>query len=248
MVEEFISGPEMGVELIMFHGSCIFSSLMECEKTAPPCFQGIGRFFPSCLSQYQQEQVLQECIRAAQYLHLDHGVIDIDVKYEVNEDHRGPLILEINTRMGGNSVGFMHNAIYGIELIEHVLMCACQITVPSDIFLPKAKAAYAKMILAQRNGILNNDMNTQMFTTKLKEALSDKSSLLTSARCTAVAGAHVLGTCDVKDVPTILGVVIATGETLVDAQARVMFIHTIATQVLNSYVLPLVEEIHDNDA
>ena len=243
MVEEYISGPELGVELIIVNGTCVFSSLMECEKTAPPCFQGIGRFFPSRLPPAQQEQVLQECIRAAHYLHLDHGVIDIDVKYESKQGHRGPLILEINSRMGGNSVGFMHNAIFGIELVEHVLLCGCQMAIPPEIFLPKSKAAYAKMILAQTNGTLHNDINSQLFTTKLKEALGDASPLLTSARCTATSGAPVFGTNDIKDVPTILGVVVATGDTLDDAHTKVNLIHTTATLVLNSYVVPIVDEV-----
>ena len=247
MVEEYIAGVELGVELIMSNGTCIFSSIMECEKTPPPIFQGLGRFYPSLLSSNQQEQVIKECIQAAQFLHLDNGVLDMDVKYE-SDQGRGALILEINTRLGGNSVGFMHTAVFGIELIEQVLLCACQLTTVTDVYHPKTNAAYAKMVLAQKQGILHTDMNSRIFTEKLKEALGDVSSLLTSARCTAVAGARVRGACEKDEIPTILGVVIAVGDSWAEAKRNVDLILPTATKVLNSYVLRFSEQANEEAA
>jgi hypothetical protein len=244
MVDEYITGVELGVELIMTQGKCAFSSLMECEKTPPPIFQGLGRFYPSHLSSTQQEKAIQECIHAAQHLHLDNGVLDFDLIYNYE---RGPLILEINTRMGGNSVGFMHQVVFGMDLIEQVLLCACQSIFPIDMPHPKTPAAFAKMVLARNSGIFDPEMNSQKYTELLQEALGDLSPFLASARCTAIPGNQVIGATEANDVPTILGIIIATGETWDQAKDRVNLIHATATLVLNSHVLPLVNDLGDKD-
>jgi len=81
LVEEYLDGPEMGVELIMFHGECYFASVMEVSKTPPPFFQGIGRFVPCSLGIDEQNELVREAITVAKLLGLHNTVLDIDAKY-----------------------------------------------------------------------------------------------------------------------------------------------------------------------
>jgi len=81
IVEEYLDGPEMGIELIMFQGQCYFASVMEVSKTPPPFFQGIGRFVPSSLGDDEHYELLREAITIAKLLGLNNSVLDIDAKY-----------------------------------------------------------------------------------------------------------------------------------------------------------------------
>jgi carnosine synthase len=81
LVEEYLDGPEMGIELIMFRGECYFASVMELAKTPPPFFQGIGRFVPCSLGIDEQNELVREAVTVAKLLGLNNTVLDIDAKY-----------------------------------------------------------------------------------------------------------------------------------------------------------------------
>ena len=81
IVEEYLQGPEMGIELIMFKGHCYFASVMELSKTPPPFFQGIARFVPCSLGDEEQQELVREAVTIAKLLGLNNTVLDIDAKY-----------------------------------------------------------------------------------------------------------------------------------------------------------------------
>jgi biotin carboxylase len=81
IVEEYLDGPEMGVELIMHRGECYFASVMEASKSPPPIFHGVGRFVPASLGNNEQLELIREAISTAKLLGLNNTVLDIDAKY-----------------------------------------------------------------------------------------------------------------------------------------------------------------------
>eukprot|EP00930_Biecheleria_cincta_P050386 TRINITY_DN3553_c0_g1_i2.p1 TRINITY_DN3553_c0_g1~~TRINITY_DN3553_c0_g1_i2.p1 ORF type:complete len:496 (-),score=92.11 TRINITY_DN3553_c0_g1_i2:368-1855(-) len=114
ILENYIDGPEFGVELIMQEGEIIFSSIMDAGKqTNSIFFQGTSRSFPSNLPLSIQEATMQHCFSAVKALGLTTGVLDIDIRYS---DAHGPRIIEVNPRMGGGSVELMHQLAYGVDL------------------------------------------------------------------------------------------------------------------------------------
>ena len=77
MIEEYLEGPELGVQLVMSNGECIFASVMEATKTPLPLFQGTGRFYPTLLGRQRNEEVVNECVCAAKALGLNHIASEI---------------------------------------------------------------------------------------------------------------------------------------------------------------------------
>jgi len=115
ILEEYIEGPEFGVELVMEAGTVVFCSVMEAAKQSwGQSFQGTGRSFPCSQGALVQASIASHCIAAVRALGLTTGVIDIDVRHS----KVGPRILEVNARMGGGSVLPMHDFVYNLDLME----------------------------------------------------------------------------------------------------------------------------------
>jgi len=116
ILEEYIDGPEVGVEIVMQAGAVVFCSVMDAAKQSSGAyFQGTGRSYPSSLSPLVQAMVSSHCIAAVTTLGLTSGVLDMDVRYS---EASGPRVLEVNARMGGGSVAVMHSIVYGLDLVD----------------------------------------------------------------------------------------------------------------------------------
>lgn len=122
LLEEYIDGPEFGVEIVMQSGRVLFCSVMDAAKQSyGQFFQGTGRSFPTAHGLVVEACVASHCIASVHALGLTTGVFDMDVRYS---PHCGVRILEVNARMGGGSVQRMHQHVYGIDLVElHLQTC-----------------------------------------------------------------------------------------------------------------------------
>ncbi|CAK0830413.1 unnamed protein product [Prorocentrum cordatum] len=122
LLEEYIDGPEFGVEIVMQHGRLLFCSVMDADKQSyGQFFQGTGRSFPTVHGHVVEASVASHCVASVQALGLTTGVFDLDVRFS---PQCGVRILEVNARMGGGSVQRMHQHVYGMDLVEvHLQTC-----------------------------------------------------------------------------------------------------------------------------
>ncbi|CAK0847830.1 unnamed protein product [Prorocentrum cordatum] len=122
LLEEYIDGPEFGVEIIMQHGRHLFCSVMDADKQSHgQFFQGTGRSFPTVHGHVVEALVASHCVASVHALGLTTGVFDLDVRFS---PRCGVRILEVNARMGGGSVQRMHKHVYGMDLVElHLQTC-----------------------------------------------------------------------------------------------------------------------------
>jgi len=189
---------------------------METPKTPPPFFQGVARFYPSSLGSAKDQEIMQECIAAAKRLGLNNSVLDIDAKYI---DGRGPVILEINCRMGEKSVGLMHEEVFGINLVTQHLRCGCGLE-PGDLHgslrCPLPAASYAKLVLANRSGVLRN-LTFDSFYNSVRDVLPDDTKDYLKAARLAVQPGHKVSAGNGKLCPPIMAIVVSEGSTLEEA-------------------------------
>lgn len=253
LVEEFLEGPELGVELIMSEGEAVFASVMEATKTPPPLFQGTGRFYPTSLGRDADDIIASECIRAAKLLGLNNSVIDIDCKWVPG---RGMIFIEINSRMGGHSVGLMHENIFGINLVlEHFRVGCGKVTstlaateptglctsVDDDVVeghnhdhtsVSLPEHFYTRIVLSEKSGVFV--MENKHFKDRLLEELPDYlKPLLRDARLGKETGSRV--NSDIM--PVIMGFVLANGSNTEEAKSNAEQLRVHASRLINDNII-----------
>jgi glutathione synthase/RimK-type ligase-like ATP-grasp enzyme len=249
LVEEFLEGPELGVELIMSDGEAVFASVMEATKTPPPLFQGTGRFYPTSLGRDADDIIASECIRAAKLLGLNNSVIDIDCKCVPG---RGMIFIEINSRMGGHSVGLMHENVFGINLVlEHFRVGCGKVTstlaaVESaalytsseddlgrhDYIASMPEHFYTRIVLSEKSGIFV--MESKHFKERLLEVLPEYlKPLLRDARLGKESGSRV----NSEIMPVIMGFVLANGGSTEEARSNAEQLRIYASRLINDNII-----------
>ncbi len=107
LLEEYMSGEEVSVEACTFRGETTIIGITDKSVTGFPYFIEDGHMFPARL-EVEQAKAIESLVRnALEAVGHDHGISHTEVKLTP----KGPRIVEINPRPGGN---------YIAELIEHV--------------------------------------------------------------------------------------------------------------------------------
>jgi len=206
ILEEYIDGPEFGVEIVMQDGKVLFSSVMDASKQKDSIFfQGTGRSCPSSQPPSIQESTVDHCCAAVKALGLTTGVLDIDVRY--SRAH-GPRVLEVNPRMGGGSVDVMHRLAHGIDLVHLGLSIFLGIGVADEVAAREscpAKCFEAGWLMSPRSGVIQN---ISLFTERLKAKFRGEACVM-SISALREDGAEVIGTN--AGLPTCLIEVVTSG-------------------------------------
>ncbi len=114
LLEQYLDGVEFDIDLVMDHGSCVFSSVSQNWPTAEPSFQETGLHCPPDFDSRQVKRLVDLAIRTAQAFELNRGVLHIEGKCTTN----GPRIVEVNARMGGTRIHEIVEAVWGVDLVE----------------------------------------------------------------------------------------------------------------------------------
>ena len=124
VVEEFLEGYEVDIDLVMYRGQCLYRLLTDNGPCAPPYFSESWSLVPSVqLSEQQVKETEQLAIDAALALGLTHGVFHVEGMYTP----RGPRLIEFNARLGGGEVYETNLRTTGVCLVTEALLLACGI-------------------------------------------------------------------------------------------------------------------------
>ena len=124
VVEEFLDGYEVDIDIVMHEGKCIYRLLTDNGPCAPPYFSESWSLVPSVqLTEEQVKETEQLAIDAALAMGLTHGVFHVEGKYT----SRGPRLIEFNARLGGGEVYETNLRTTGICLVVEALLLACGI-------------------------------------------------------------------------------------------------------------------------
>jgi biotin carboxylase len=122
VVEEFLDGYEVDIDLIMEKGKCIYRLLTDNGPCTPPYFAESWSLVPSVqLTEPQVKETEQLAIDTALALGLTHGVFHVEGKYT----SRGARLIEFNARLGGGEVYETNLRATGVCLVVEALLLAC---------------------------------------------------------------------------------------------------------------------------
>ncbi|MBI5728932.1 MAG: ATP-grasp domain-containing protein [Candidatus Magasanikbacteria bacterium] len=151
IVEEYLDGQEVDVDLLVQRGTIVFSSITDNEKTNEPYFVETGESIPSALPAATQAEIVALASQTVQKLGIQNGCLH----FEAKATSRGPFPIEVNLRMGGGEVYFFNNQCWGVDLVENGARIALGVPChPKKAASPLAYIA-TEQFLPERSGRLS---------------------------------------------------------------------------------------------
>lgn len=152
MVEEYIDGYEVDIDIIIQNGRIKFHSISDNNKTNEPFFIETGQSIPSNLPDEDQSKLRSMAYESLEKFGIQNGCIHFEAKVS----KRGPVPIEINLRMGGDEVYSFVKEAWHFDLIENALMTACGIYI-DEIDKPHKPYKYlaGKYFLTEYSGVLS---------------------------------------------------------------------------------------------
>ncbi len=129
LVEEFVPGAELSVELLLRDGVVVFTNLTEKTTTAPPFFVETGHEAPADLSADVAAAVADAATRAVRATGMATGVAHVEVRLDGSGE---PRVIELAVRTPGDHIMELVGAAWDVDLFELVvrLQCALPVDVP----------------------------------------------------------------------------------------------------------------------
>lgn len=119
LVQQYVGGLSVGVEAFFWHGQVAEAFVLN-DQYRPGFVSPIGHSLPSHLDRSTQAAVVADAARFAAAIGIEHGPVNFDLR---RIGHRTVLI-EINPRLGGNSITELVRCCYGADLSEATILAA----------------------------------------------------------------------------------------------------------------------------
>lgn len=100
IVEEYLEGPEVSVEVMVVRGEVNILQITDKITTGAPHFVETGHTQPSRLPEGIQRDIRSLAAAACRSIGLDMGPAHVEMKVT----HRGPVMIELGARMGGDNI------------------------------------------------------------------------------------------------------------------------------------------------
>tara|TARA_B100000900_G_C20593448_1_gene722445 strand:- start:1789 stop:3027 length:1239 start_codon:yes stop_codon:yes gene_type:complete len=209
MIEEFISGPQISSESLIFKGKSYTIGLSDrnyelLEKYAPNIIED-GGDLPASLDKEQVSNIEKIIEKIAKILKINNGVIKGDIVF--NKDSSTPIIIEVATRLSGGY--FCTHEIplnTGVDFVGNAIKIALGENINLNELEPTEKNCVCQRYLFAKEGIVTKIPNMKKIElmpgiklAKLRVDIGDKID-------------------SPKSHPGRSGVIIAVGENRVDAQ------------------------------
>ena len=111
LVEEMVSGPEISIDGMLFDGA--YEPLFLARKTVgfPPYFEEIGHVVDPADPLLHDAELRDVLVRAHRAVGVRYGITHTEVMLTA----RGPVIIEINGRLGGDLIPYVGQLATGLE-------------------------------------------------------------------------------------------------------------------------------------
>eukprot|EP01135_Chromosphaera_perkinsii_P007962 Nk52_evm34s1073 gene=Nk52_evmTU34s1073 len=153
LMEQFITGDEYDVDVLLNNGEVVFACVNDNWETLPPYFLETGSNVPSLLSSDKQQQMIDYAIECAKAMKFCSGCLHIETKWDLVE---GPMLIEINARLGGGPAREFCNLVWGVDLFNNWVMTSAGIPInPPTAEKPKVFSAHY-LINAPYTGVLDS--------------------------------------------------------------------------------------------
>lgn len=140
LVEEYIEGPEFSAELIFAHGGWQLLGLTRKLMSAPPSAVCVGHVFPASLESQILRRVRDQLIEWLGAVGLQYGAAHVEFRL----CERGPVLIEINPRLGGALITELMRHAIAFDAVDYVLRLSCGLPLPA---LPSPSDSCAAALL-----------------------------------------------------------------------------------------------------
>ncbi|MDD4607035.1 MAG: ATP-grasp domain-containing protein [Patescibacteria group bacterium] len=137
LIEEYIEGDEVDIDILLQNGKIKFYSISDNYKTNEPFFIETKHTIPSSLPENDQLALIQLADETLEKLGVQNGCIH----FEAKSTHNGPVPLEVNLRMGGDEIYSFIKEAWHVDLIENAVKIALGIYLPK-IYKPEDPYTY----------------------------------------------------------------------------------------------------------
>jgi len=152
MVEEYIDGSEVDIDLLIQNGIIKFHSISDNNATKEPFFVETGRLTPSNLPESDRENIIAMVEETLEKLGIQNG----DIHFEAKVSKGIAIPIEINLRMGGDEMYSSVKEVWGVDLIESALKIALGIYIPKFKIDEPKRCILSKDFLSDHSGVLVN--------------------------------------------------------------------------------------------
>ncbi|MBB5017939.1 argininosuccinate lyase [Chitinivorax tropicus] len=114
LLEEYMPGEEVSVEACTYRGETTIIGITDKSVTGFPYFIEDGHMFPACLEPSEAKAIENLVRHALEAVGHDHGISHTEVKLTP----KGPRIVEINPRPGGNYIAELIQHVTGIDFLQ----------------------------------------------------------------------------------------------------------------------------------
>jgi D-alanine-D-alanine ligase len=164
LVEEYIDGDEVDIDMLLQNGKVKFFSIADNYQTKEPFFLETGYQLPSGLPEKNQEELIEMAEEVTEKLGIQNGILH----FEAKSTTKGAYPIEVNLRMGGDEVYPSTKAVWGVDLIEYAVKIALGEYVKIDKPETPKKYIRGTSLQAEDSGIvsqlyINDEIKTKKY-------------------------------------------------------------------------------------
>ncbi|MFF6772086.1 ATP-grasp domain-containing protein [Streptomyces sp. NPDC012637] len=112
LLEELLTGPEVSVETVSFHGATHVVGVTDKSIGGAPAFIETGHMFPAALTPGDTTAATDTAVAAVKALGLDDVVCHSEIKLTPG----GPRVVEVNPRPAGNRITELVRHVTGVDI------------------------------------------------------------------------------------------------------------------------------------
>eukprot|EP00915_Cephaloidophora_sp_WS-2016_P002799 GHVH01003786.1.p1 GENE.GHVH01003786.1~~GHVH01003786.1.p1 ORF type:complete len:494 (-),score=86.12 GHVH01003786.1:494-1975(-) len=202
VVEEFLSGREYDCDVVVQDGRVLWSELCDDWEYAEHHFVELGSSVPTTAPDARARVIKDYAERVLLGMGFSGGVHHVEV---IDDARKGPVLVEVNPRMGGGPVRMNHLMVHRVDLAVVALQHALGIDVAAEVQRKsenwRRHSSATACLYSARSGTLRTA--TQQLLDRVIARTRDNVIVATSS---SEAGDYIRGTDDRFKHPTSLGI------------------------------------------
>jgi carnosine synthase len=155
LLEEYLDGPEVDVDILLFEGRCVYAAVSDNGPTVEPYFTETYGVLPSMLPEASQHALIDLSLESLQAIGFRTGLFHMEAKLT----SRGPRLIEVNARLGGGPICEMHKRVASIDLAVEQLRLVTGLGPSETAFRATSRRSFAYMTTnAVSSGVVGKNM------------------------------------------------------------------------------------------
>src|SRR5581483_9539177 len=152
LAEGYLDGAEVDVDLLVQDGEVKFHAFTDNFPTKEPFFIETGDAMPSRHEDSDLAAVLAMAKHVVAALGLTNGALHLEAKI----DAKGPKLIELNARMGGDYLGDWIKTVWGVDVVEQAARIAVGLPcAPTQLAEPKVHVV-GKYLIPPHSGVVSS--------------------------------------------------------------------------------------------